>query len=108
MLAKLPVAGGASFDSYIEEHNGICLANTRVELQHQIVEWARDRDGKHIFWLCGMAGTGKSTIARTVARSFADKGQLGASFFFKKGEGNRGNASKLLITLAVDLMAHIL
>ena len=91
----------------MEEHNGTCLANTRVELQHQIMEWAKNRDGKHIFWLRGMAGTGKSTIARTVARSFADKGQLGASFFFKKGEGDRGNASRFFTTLAMDLMAHI-
>ena len=106
-LAKLPIAGGASFDSHMEEHNGTCLANTRVELQHQIMEWAEERDDKHIFWLSGVAGTGKSTIARTVARSFAEKDKLGASFFFKKGEGDRGNASKLVTTLAVDLMAHV-
>ena len=105
-LAELPVAGGASFDSHVEEHNGTCHEKTRVELQYQIMEWAKDRDGKHIFWLSGMAGTGKSTIARTVAQSFVNKGQLGASFF-KRGEGDRGNASKLFTTLAVDLMAHI-
>ncbi|KAL8739579.1 MAG: hypothetical protein Q9190_007633, partial [Brigantiaea leucoxantha] len=106
-LAKLPVAGGASFDSHMDEHNRTCLVNTRVELQRQIMGWAKSRDEKHIFWLSGMAGTGKSTIARTVARSFAGKGQLGASFFFKKGEGDRGNASRLFTTLAMDLMAHI-
>ena len=91
--AKLPVAKGASFDSHIEEHNSKCLANTRVELQRQIKEWAKDMNGKPIFWLNGMAGTGKSTVARTVAWSFADEGHLGASFFFKKGEGDRGTAS---------------
>ena len=106
-LAKLPIAGGASFDSHMEEHNGTCLANTRVELQHQIIQWAKNRDGDHIFWLRGMAGTGKSTIARTVARSFADKGQFGVSFFFKKGEGDRGNASRFFATLAMGLMTHV-
>jgi hypothetical protein len=53
-----------------------------------------------------MAGTGKSTIARTVAQTFSDRGQLGASFFFKKGEGERGNASRFFTTIAMDLVAH--
>ncbi|MCJ1348667.1 hypothetical protein MMC31_006900, partial [Peltigera leucophlebia] len=51
--------------------------------------------------------TGKSTIARTIARSFADKGHLGASFSFKKGEGDRGTASRFFITIATALMARI-
>ena len=106
-IAKLPVAKGASFDSHIEEHNSKCLPDTRVELQRQIKEWAKDVNGRSIFWLNGMAGTGKSTIARTVARSFADEGHLGASFFFKKGEGDRGTASRFFTTIATDLMGHI-
>ena len=67
----------------------------------------KDANGKPIFWLNGMAGTGKSTIARTVARSFADESYLGASFFFKKGEGDRGTASRLFTTIATDLLAHV-
>jgi hypothetical protein len=106
-LAKLPIAKGASFDSHREEYNARCLANTRVELRRQITEWTEDRNGKPIFWLNGMAGTGKSTIARTIAQSFADKAQLGASFFFKKGEDDRGNASRFFTTVATDLMVHI-
>ena len=107
VLAKLPVAKGASFDSYAEEHNAKCLANTRVKIQEQIMKWVKRRDDKHIFWLSGMGDTGKSTIARTIAQSFADQGRLGASFFFKKGEGDRGSASRLFTTFAADLMTHI-
>ncbi|KAI9765959.1 MAG: hypothetical protein M1839_005275 [Geoglossum umbratile] len=106
-LAKLPIAKGASFDSHMDEHNARCLANTRVELRSRIAEWAKDRNGKPIFWLKGMAGTGKSTIARSVAQSFADQHQLAASFFFKKGEGERGNATRFFTTIATDLVAHI-
>ncbi len=106
-IAKLPVAKGASFDSHIEEHNSKCLPDTRVELQRRIKEWAKEVNGKPIFWLNGMAGTGKSTIARTVAGLFADEGHLAASFFFKKGEGDRGTASRFFTTIATDLMAHI-
>ncbi|KAI9774444.1 MAG: hypothetical protein M1839_001727 [Geoglossum umbratile] len=106
-VVKLPIAEGASFNSHIEEHNARCLRDTRVELLDQIMAWAKDRNSKPIFWLNGMAGTGKSTIARTVTQLLADNGQLGASFFFKKGEGERGNASRFFTTIATDLMARI-
>jgi hypothetical protein len=97
---------GARFNSHAEEHNARCLPNTRTNLLDEITRWANDKEGKSIFWLSGMAGTGKSTIARTIAQSFADCGQLGASFFFKKGEGERGNASRFFTTIAVELMDH--
>ncbi|KNG47044.1 vegetative incompatibility protein het-e-1 [Stemphylium lycopersici] len=103
---NLPIVVGASFNSHNEEHNARCLPDTRTELLNEITTWASNKDGKSIFWLSGMAGTGKSTIARTVAQSFASQGQLGASFFFKKGEGERGNASRFFTTLATDLAAH--
>jgi hypothetical protein len=102
----LPVATGASFDSHNEEHNARCLPNTRTELLDAITTWANNKGGKPIFWLSGMAGTGKSTIARTIAQSFADRRQLGASFFFKKGEGERGNALRFFTTIASDLVKH--
>ena len=51
-----------------------------------------------------MAGTGKSTISRTVAHTFAKKRRLGASFFFKRGDGDRGKAAKFLTTIAAQLV----
>lgn len=51
-----------------------------------------------------MAGTGKSTISRTIAQSFADEGVLGASFFFKRGERDRGSARILFTTIAAQLI----
>jgi hypothetical protein len=61
-------------------------------------------DGKHIFWLNGQAGTGKSTISRTAAQAFADTKTLGASFFFKRGEGDRGRAALLFPSIAAQLI----
>ncbi|KAM0393285.1 hypothetical protein ACHAPZ_010238 [Fusarium culmorum] len=99
-LSQLPAAEGASFDSYAEEHNPTCLPNTREELLREIDCWIDDPKSKTIFWLNGKAGTGKSTISRTVARSRSRQGDLGASFFFKRGEVDRGNLSKFVSTVA--------
>lgn len=54
-----------------------------------------------------MAGTGKSTISRTVANFLRGKKSLGASFFFKRGEENRGNAKRLFPTLIKQLVTGI-
>jgi len=49
-----------------------------------------------------VAGTGKSTIARTVAHTWAAQKRLGASFFFSKGRGDLGHAAKFFTTLAAQ------
>jgi hypothetical protein len=50
-----------------------------------------------------MAGTGKSTVARTIARAYHEKKQLGASFFFSRGGGDASKASKFFTTIAINL-----
>ncbi|RYN17075.1 hypothetical protein AA0119_g11483 [Alternaria tenuissima] len=102
----LPIATGASFGFHNEEHHARCLPNTRTELLDAITKWANNKSGKLTFRLSGIAGTGKSTIARTVAESFFSRGQQGASYFFKRGEGERGNASQFFTVIATDLVVH--
>lgn len=50
-----------------------------------------------------MPGTGKSTIARTVASTFSVQGRLGGSFFFSKRRAELTNAAQLFTTLASQL-----
>lgn len=106
VLDRLPVAENASFDSHAQEHHPICLPNTRFELLSRISDWAEDLRTESIFWLNGMAGTGKSTISRTVAQSSAEKGHLGASFFFKRGEADRAGLTQFFTTIAADLVVR--
>ncbi|KAJ5993065.1 hypothetical protein N7451_008789 [Penicillium sp. IBT 35674x] len=106
-LGKLEGAMEAVFESFSDRDEVLCLQGTRTELLQQIMEWVISPSQKGIFWLKGMAGTGKSTISRTVARSLKDINHLGASFFFKRGEGDRGNAKKFFPTLTRQLMLSI-
>ena len=58
-----------------------CLRGTRVGVLRDIGDWFESEGSQRIFWLNGLAGTGKSSIAQTFADiAFAD-GKLGASFF---------------------------
>ncbi|KAI1158193.1 putative WD-repeat protein [Nemania serpens] len=50
-----------------------------------------------------MAGTGKSTVALTIARQYAQKKRLGASFFFSRGGGDLASAGKFATTIAAQL-----
>ena len=50
-----------------------------------------------------MAGTGKSTIARTMAEHFASENRLVANFFFSKGKGDCGHARHFFSTIAVQM-----
>ncbi|KAI8945761.1 putative wd40 protein [Xylaria longipes] len=77
ILNLLPVAYGAMYDSHSEENNQFCLPDTR--------------------------GREASTIARTLSRSFSESRQLGASFFFKRGEADRSIAAKFFTTIAAQL-----
>ncbi|KAL4990294.1 hypothetical protein BDW68DRAFT_45139 [Aspergillus falconensis] len=103
-LGKLEGVMEAGFESFSDRDEVQCLQGTRTELLQKIMEWATSPSQKGIFWLKGMAGTGKSTISRTVARSLKNTNCLGASFFFKRGEGDRGNAKKFFPTLTRQLI----
>ncbi|TLD14369.1 uncharacterized protein PgNI_02690 [Pyricularia grisea] len=110
-FTKLPTAKGATFDDHANEHDPACHPDTRVDLLDDINKRIQNPDGKHIFWLRGMAGTGKSTISRTVAKKVSETKMPIASFFFKKGEGDRGKAARFFTTivdqLLPDLASHI-
>lgn len=102
-FAKLPTATTCSFDSIDEERLPKCLESTRVQLQEDIERWTQDPKGATFFWLQGVAGTGKSTVARTVANTLHSHGLLGASFFFKRSHAERGNADLFFSSLASQL-----
>ncbi|KAG4439200.1 hypothetical protein IFR05_005321 [Cadophora sp. M221] len=110
LLRHLPYAEEAPFNSYNRQYESACLPDTRVDLLQGIYNWADAADGQDercIFWLNGLAGTGKSTISRTVAHRYNDQKRLGASFFFSKGGGDASHAGKFFTSIAVQLACNV-
>ncbi|OJJ45133.1 hypothetical protein ASPZODRAFT_70729 [Penicilliopsis zonata CBS 506.65] len=115
LLGSLSPAPNAAFNSFDDQHKSACLAGTQVELLQHIHAWCDSPGGKCIYWLKGMAGTGKSTISRTLAAACHDRlslvagetvpdhVRLGASFFFEQRKAEQNNARKLFTTICRQL-----
>jgi len=80
-----------------------CLEGTRKGVLKDIGDWFASEQGQRIFWLNGLAGTGKSTIAQTFAETTFADGKLGASFFCSRDFEDRSNLQMIFPTLAFQL-----
>ena len=82
-----------------------CLRSTRETVLNEIESWTKDFNKSPVFWLNGLAGTGKSTIAQTVSERVFSDGLLGASFFCSRDFKDRSDLHFIFPTLAFQL-AH--
>ncbi|KAH7886710.1 hypothetical protein F5I97DRAFT_1869601 [Phlebopus sp. FC_14] len=95
----------ASFDSIDRHPAPTCLPGTRLGLLERLTEWVDDRDsGQRICWLSGLAGSGKSAVAQTVAEKYASQHRLAASFFFSRKEMARRTAQRFFPTITCHLL----
>ncbi|KAF4598779.1 hypothetical protein EYR38_007187 [Pleurotus pulmonarius] len=102
-VTKLPCAN-AAYDSINLDNKNEVLAGTRVAVMEEVERWSTTASDKPVFWLRGAAGTGKSTIAKSVAAKFKRANRLGASFFFVQGVQDLGDTRLLITTLACHLV----
>jgi hypothetical protein len=73
----------------------------------ELLGWATDgAQGLTTLWLNGMAGTGKTAIAKTFATNMAQEDMLGATFFIDRQQTERRDPSRIVQTLAYDLAKH--
>ncbi|PAV23016.1 WD40 domain containing protein [Pyrrhoderma noxium] len=80
-----------------------CLENTRRETLQSIYQWVDANGYPNVLLLTGAAGTGKSTIATTVAGEYQRRGQLGCHMFFLQGRSHPGD---VLQTIAYSLAVY--
>jgi hypothetical protein len=82
-----------------------CLKGTREQLIADIFDWFDDTDPsrEHVFWLNGLAGTGKSAVSRTVADRAQEQGRLAATFFFSRNTVATRTPSAIIPTIVYQL-----
>lgn len=104
LLEKLPRATFARFDSGRQDGPSSCFKGTRVAVIKEIIQWIINPDVERFFWLNGLAGIGKTTIAHTIAKLARSLGILGASFLFsRRGEASLRNPALVFPTIAYQL-----
>lgn len=101
LLGKLAYAEGASWNPDLA-----CLDGTRKSILSVIDLWSRSLDGQNVFWLKGVAGSGKSTIAHTVAHVLHERGALASSFFLDRNDPSRNTLKAVCTTFAQDIAAR--
>ncbi|CAG7852581.1 Ribosome assembly protein 4 {ECO:0000303/PubMed:16221974} AltName: Full=Notchless protein homolog 1 {ECO:0000250/UniProtKB:Q9VPR4}; AltName: Full=Ribosome biogenesis factor RSA4 {ECO:0000303/PubMed:19737519} [Serendipita indica DSM 11827] len=85
-----------------------CLKGTREAVLQTIYRWADDNTSdKPIFWLCDIAGSGKSTVAMSAAETWRNEGVLGGRFFFSIASSEGSTTDKFCSTIARDLVDYI-
>ena len=100
MLEKLDPVHNAGYQA---GHHDTCLSGTRVSVLDWMMRWAKNPQDRNVFWLNGLAGTGKSTLAQTFSKMVAETGILGASFFCSRDNLNRKELKHVFPTLAYQL-----
>ncbi|KIJ94395.1 hypothetical protein K443DRAFT_54089, partial [Laccaria amethystina LaAM-08-1] len=90
----------------------VCTPGTRVRILDDIITWAKNTSpgSPTVYWLFGQAGSGKSTIAYSVARRFEFAGDpndtiiLGGNFFCSR-QFEETRLSKCIIRTVVHHLA---
>ena len=99
-----------------------CLDGTRKQILHELYQWIGHDIGdlsqegvltssdhlsvmetRQIYWINGVAGSGKTTIAYTAAEFCEDKGNLAASFFCSRDNADCSNLNLVFTTIAYQL-----
>ncbi|TCD59954.1 hypothetical protein EIP91_011012 [Steccherinum ochraceum] len=88
----------------LDRKRASCLQGTRENVLKDLDKWLTDQDDFRVFWLNGMAGTGKSTIVdsftdRTATRNTA----VVASFFASRDYETARDIDRIIPSLAYQL-----
>ncbi|KAF4616604.1 hypothetical protein D9613_008517 [Agrocybe pediades] len=107
LLSTLTPVGDAIYNSEYStavKRRG-CTASTREQILDGLREWVHDPEGSRVYWINGMAGTGKTTILYSFCEWLEDDKRLAGNFFCSRASTACRNLNNIVRTIACQL-AH--
>ena len=81
-----------------------CMEGTREKLLNQIVAWAvNESDMSNIYWIHGLPGIGKTSLAHSICEKLHNKQRLAGGFFCQRDDANMSDIRNILPTLIFNL-----
>ena len=109
-LAGLPYAKYAAYNTRQtpddQEPQG-CMEGTREQILAELEEWAVNDAAPKAFWLNGMAGAGKTSIAHSFNERLDKNEILGASFFCSRSASREVRDASLIIPTIASALSQL-
>ncbi|KAG8717960.1 hypothetical protein FRC09_013386 [Ceratobasidium sp. 395] len=104
-LSRLPISSSAKYDSAasVTLRRTSCVEDTRVDILQKLWDWVNDPASEKVYWLNGMAGTGKTTIAYSLCERLREEQMLAASFFCSQRLPECRDANRIVPTISYQL-----
>ncbi|KAJ7739490.1 hypothetical protein B0H14DRAFT_2407699, partial [Mycena olivaceomarginata] len=99
----------AAQHKFTDQSKSLCASGTRVQIQEDIRQWLSPDSSsrKHIFWITGIAGSGKSTLSATIVDNLRKKGTpIAAQFFISRNIPETIDPDKIIPTIAQQLSEY--
>ena len=81
-----------------------CMEGTRETLLNQIMAWtANESDTSNLYWIHGLPGIGKTSLAHSICEKLHNKQRLAGAFFCQRDDANMSDLRNILPTLISKL-----
>jgi hypothetical protein len=85
----------------------LCMKGTRKSILEEVERWRGDLHDTQLLWLAGVAGIGKSTLAKELAEKWKGAGHLAGRFFFSRDAEETRTNKLFFTTIAQQGLAHL-